>query len=344
MAMAQEGANGNTACQMQTALNLNSNAAARQQAFQSLISAINSPGKSYTLYTANNLWPQVGFPILSSYVNVLQTDYFAGVTDVNFASNPTGTMNTINGAVSQETQGYIPTLFTSPLSTTTKLVLTNAIYFQGSWQNQFPVSFTAPATFTLESGATESVSMMNESINANIGNFNGTASVIAIPYTNSQASMYVFLPPAGGMAALESAMTGANINAWLTANSAAMTAASYQQVNLSLPKFTFSTNYNMTSTLSSLGMPLAFTQGEADFSGIDGSNDLFISEVVHQAYVDVSETGTVAAAATGVGLGVEIVMVPTYFTVNQPFIFMIVDNTSNVVLFMGRVDDPLSTN
>jgi serpin B len=145
MSMAQEGANGNTACQIQTALNINSAASVRQSAFQQLISEINSSSKHYTLATANNLWPQVGFPVLSSYISVLQNDYFAGVTTVDYINNPTGALNTINSTVSQETDGYIPKLLSaSNINPGTRVILTNAIYFKGTWQYQFPVSNTAP--------------------------------------------------------------------------------------------------------------------------------------------------------------------------------------------------------
>lgn len=356
LAMAQEGAVGNTQVQMQNVLNLNPNTTARLTGFQSLINEINAPGKSYTLSTADNMWLQTGYPFLQPYINTVQTYYDAGVTNVDFVNQPVAALQTINGAVSQETDGYIPDLF-SAIPSKTRLVLTNAIYFKGSWQYQFPVTETNLQTFNLMTSTTEPVSMMHLTFNANIGNYNGAASVLAIPYTNSQASMYVFLPPEGGMTALENQMTGNNINTWLAANSSAMTAtAAFNQAALSLPKFTFKTSYDLTNTLSSMGMPLAFTPPGpttltgADFWNIDGSNNLYITDVVHQAYVDVSETGTTAAAATGVGMGCKMcgAVMPTPqiipFVVDHPFIFMIVDNTSNTVLFMGRVNDPLSTN
>ncbi len=350
LAMAQEGAVGNTATQMQNVLNLSNNAAVRQQGFQQLIGEINSTGKHYTLNTADNLWIQQNFQVLAPYINTCKTYYDAGVTNVDFVNNPSGALTTINGAVSQETAGYIPNLLSSSaINPGTRLILTNAIYFKGTWQNQFPVSYTYQQPFYPSSTANESVSMMHETLSASLGSYNGAASVLAIPYTDSEASMYIFLPPQGGMAALESVMTGDNLNSWLAANSAAMTGATGQQVDLSLPKFTFKTNYDLTAPMSQMGMPLAFTPPNngagADFSGIDGYKDLYITDIVHQAYVNVDETGTVAAAATGVVIGVGIVSYqppPIPFTVDHPFIFMIVENTTNTILFMGRVNDPLS--
>lgn len=345
MAMAQEGANGPTATQMQTVLNLNPDATTRLQGFQQLINEINSPSKPYTLATADNMWIQEGFNVLTSYISTLQTYYEAGVTNVDFVGNPTAALQTINGAVSQETYGFIPNLLApSNIKPTTRVILTNAIYFEADWQYQFAPSSTNPATFNLSSTATESVSMMHEKLSAVIGNYNGAASVIALPYKDNGASMYIFLPPLGGMPALENALTGANINSWLAANSAAMTGtAGVTQVDLSLPKFTFKTNYDLTNTFIQLGMPLPFTIGQADFSGIDGFTDLYISAVVHQAYVDVNESGTTAAASTAVVVSTSAYIPGTPFTVNSPFIFIIVDNATNTVLFMGRVNDPLST-
>lgn len=354
VAMAQEGAVGPTQTQMQHVLYLNPNAQARWTGFQQLLGEINSPSKPYTLATADDMWPQQGFPLEPAFTNTLQTYYDSGVTALDYINNSTGAVQTIDGAVSQQTDGYIPQLLTAAdVPPTTRLVLTNAIYFQADWQNQFVAMSTIPRSFTLESGSSESVSMMNETLSANIGTYNGAASVIALPYKNNGASMYIFLPPAGGMSNLESLMTGPNITSWLAANSAAMTAtmgSSLSNVALSLPKFSYSTDYHLKSTLSSLGMPLAFAPpglNGANFSGIDGGLDLTISDVIHQAFIKVDESGTTAAAATAVIIVTgnaydpnPINYVP--FTVDHPFIFMIVDNSSDTVLFIGRVDDPLS--
>ena len=354
VAMAQEGAVGPTQTQMQTVLNLNPNTTTRLTGFQQLIGEINSPSRPYTLATADNLWPQQNFSILSSYVSILQNYYDSGVTALNYG-NPAGAAQTIDGAVSQETDGYIPNLLNASEVSGAALVLTNAIYFQANWQSQFVTSGTIPQTFNLTSTTSETVSMMNETLNTPIGNYNGAASVIALPYTNDGASMYIFLPPLGGMTTLEGLMTGSNINSWLAANSASMAVSgpSVPSVALSLPKFTFSTNYQLRATLSSMGMPLAFTipnpttGAGANFSGIDGNQDLYISQVIHQAYIDVTETGTAAAATAVVMIYIEGTFIPLStpisFTVDHPFIFMIVDNATNTVLFMGRVNDPLST-
>ena len=351
--MAQEGANGDTACQMQTVLDLDPLAATRLPAFQSFLNTLNAPSMPYTLMTSDNLWVQQGFNLTTSYVNNMRNYYNAGVTNVDFVGNPTVALNTIDGAVSQETGGHIPQLLSAgDINPYLKLILTNAVFFKGTWLTQFQTTMTYLQNFYLDNGTSESVSMMHASIPAPIGNFNGTASVLALPYKGSGASMYILLPPLGGTAALESALTPSNIQGWLASNGAAMTAAfSSQQVEVALPKFTFSTQYNLASTLPGMGMTLPFVAPSpgglgADFSGIDGMTgnlrDLYIQFVVHQAYVGVDETGTTAAAATGVGMGAtSVVMTPPPFIVDHPFIFLIVDNATGAVLFMGRVSNPL---
>ncbi|HEY5038812.1 MAG TPA: serpin family protein, partial [bacterium] len=308
VAMAQEGAVGPTQTQMQTVMYLNPNTPVRLAGIQKMLSEINSPSKPYTLATADTMWPQQGYPILPAYINTLQTYYSAGVTDLDYVGNAAGAVQTIDAAVSQQTDGYIPNLLTvSEVPPTTKLVLTNAIYFQADWSSQFVTTGTNQQTFNLTSTTSETVSMMHQTLPAVIGSYNDAASVLALPYVNNGASMYIFLPPLGGMANLEGLLTGPNINAWLSANAAAMAVSglSVPSVLLSLPKFTFSTSYNLSGTLSAMGMPLAFSRpgpNGANFSGIDGNLDLTISKVIHQAFINVSEKGTTAAAATAVGI------------------------------------------
>ena len=345
MAMAQEGANGQTACQMQTALNLNSDAATRQSAFQQMIASINAPGKNYTLDTSDDLWVQQGFNLLPAFPETLSSDYAAGVTNVDFLNDPSGALNTINGAVSQQTAGFIPTLLSSgDINTWTRFILTNAIYFKADWQYQFPVTDTDSQTFYLDSGSSEAVSMMHETLTLPVYNYSGAASVLALPYKGGDASMYIFLPPQGGTAALEAQLTPSQLLSWLQS----LPMAATYNVNLSLPRFTFSTSYDLTTPLKQLGMPFAFDSQEADFSGIDGAKDLSISKVVHKAYVDVSESGTTAAAATGVvGCSICLAVIEPMtvsFTADHPFIFAIVDKATGAVLFLGRVEDPLSAN
>ena len=348
MSMAQEGAKGDTACQMQTVLDLDPSAVTRLPAFQTFLNTLNAPSQPYTLMTSDNLWVQQGFSLLPSYVNDMTTYYESGVNNVDFINDTAGAVNTIDGAVSQQTGGYIPKLLSpSDVSPLTRLVLTNAVYFKGDWEAQFETASTTAQDFHLDNGTAEAVSMMHQDLSAPIGDFNGVARVLALPYKGLGASMFIFLPPVGGTAALETAMTGANLRSWLDSNRATLAAPGGFSTVLALPKFTFSTQCALGGTFPALGMTLAFQPPAppnmgADLSGIDGMRDLYIQKVIHQAYVGVDEKGTTAAAATGVVIGVSnsIGMAPQAFTVDHPFIFLIVDNGTGTILFMGRVSDP----
>ncbi len=351
MSMAQEGANGDTACQMQTVLDLDPLASTRLPAFQTFLNTLNAPSQPYTLLTSDNLWVQQGFSLLPSYINNMKNYYESGINNVDFINDPAGSVNTIDGAVSQQTAGYIPKLLSpSDLSPLTRLVLTNAVYFKGDWDIQFETTNTNSQSFYLEGGSSEPVSMMHLSLNAPIGDFNGVAKVLALPYKNSGASMFIFLPPVGGTATLEGAMTASNLQSWLASNRASLTTRGGFSVNLALPKFTFSTQYDLGSAFPTLGMTLAFQHptppnNGADFSGIDGMRDLYIQKVIHQAYVGVDEKGTTAAAATAVVIGtINAVIISQAFIVDHPFVFLIVDNSAGTILFMGRVSDPTVSN
>ena len=170
-----------------------------------------------------------------------------------------------------------------------------------------------------------------------IEDYFGKADVLELPYLGNEVSMFVFLPDLGQMAELENNITIDNINSWLDAR--ASTAQTNIYIELSLPKFKVETEYTLNDTLSGMGMPSAF--GAADFSGMIGNPGLYITLVVHKAFVAVDEEGTEAAAATGVIGGITSVPPPAVpFTVDHPFIFMICENTTNAILFMGRVNEP----
>jgi len=352
LAMTYEGAKGETAYEMAKVLYLQQNNTTRWQSFQSMINEINNPNKHYTLNTADNIWLEQVYTFLPSFLNTVETYYYASATAMDFINNSNGCLQTINNAVSNETAGNITNLLPAgSIKPSTALVLTNAIYFNATWASQFSANSTTPTNFTTSSGQVEQVPMMNQTLAANVENYYGVAEAMELPYVNDEVSMFIFLPPAGSsaMASLDSCMTGAKMNAWLAARPATVTSTC--QVVLSLPKFSVSTKYNdMGTTLASMGMPTPFTSA-ADFSGMSsavGPNLIFyISAVYHDAQVEVAEKGTEASAATAVVMGaipgcisIPINIQYCYFTVNSPFIFMIRENTSNTILFLGKVNDP----
>ncbi len=344
LAMTYEGAKGETAGQMAKVLYLQQDNNTRWQAFAGLIAEINNPAKNYTLSTANNLWLEQDYPFVPGFLNTVETYYSASATAMDFVGNPSGCMQTINTAVANETNNKITNLLPNgSITDKTVLVLTNAIYFYATWLNQFNVANTTPTAFTASSGATEQPDTMHETIAANVENYYGVAAAMELPYVNKEVSMFIFLPPAGGMASLDTYMTGAKMDSWLAARPATVTSTA--QVVVSLPKFTVNTTYDgMGDTLKNMGMTDAFLPGTADFTGISTVGHLYISRVIHKAYVSVAEKGTEAAAATAVIIAqTSCVTAPPkyiYFTVNHPFIFMIRENTSNTILFIGKVNDP----
>jgi serpin B len=348
LSMTYEGAKGETAGQMAVLLHLQSDAATRQAGFASMMNAINAPGKSYTLSTSNNLWIQQGFPVLQSYTTVLTQYYLAAITLLDFINSPEASRQTINNAVAGQTNNKITNLIPpGDITSFTRLVLTNAVYMDATWADKFPAANTHTGSFYTTASSPVSVSIMSQTMPGNIENYYGAAQVMEMPYVNNELSMFVFLPPQGQMAALESVMTGDKLNDWFANRSSA--AAVTGSVIVLLPKFTFTENYDLTSMLQNMGMVLAFNSA-ADFSGIAPKSygPLYVSDVVHKAYVSVDENGTEAAAATAVifTTTIECVTVPInqppVFNVDSPFIFVIRENTTNAILFMGRVMDPTS--
>ncbi len=218
----------------------------------------------------------------------------------------------------------------------TRLVLTNAIYFNGKWTSPFTTSMTSQQNFQLGSGGVESVSMMHQESDLDFGTFQNF-SMLEMPYQGSSLSMVVILPNAtNGLAAVEKSLNPQT----LAQDESKLSSV---EVKVGLPKFTINSTLSLGATLANMGMPAAFTQ-QANFSGMDGQPDLQINSVNHDAYINVTKAGTEAAAATGIGITSFAVLVdptpPAVFDANHPFDYLIVNNKSGSLLFMGRVTDP----
>jgi serpin B len=216
----------------------------------------------------------------------------------------------------------------------TRLLLTNAIYFKAPWQEQFAKQATRPEDFHIAAGAKVQAPMMHQT-----GSFNhldgGNFQLLELPYEEREQSMLVFLPKKGQeLAALEAHLTANRLVDW-TAK------LRFQQVRLTLPRFKITQEFQLHEVLAAMGMPSAFAPEQADFSGMDGRRDLFLSRVIHKAYVDVNEEGTEAAAATAAAVRETLARSePVDFRADRPFAFVIRDRWTGSVLFMGRVADP----
>lgn len=238
--------------------------------------------------------------------------------------------NWVSDQTNQKIKGLIPSGALNPL---TRLVLTNAIYFKAAWQYPFEKGATANGDFTLLDGEKIQTGMMHESKSLAYARGNNYQA-IELPYAGETASMLILLPDVGKYADFERSLDASTIDT-IESN------LDQQAVELSLPKFKVEAAFSLNEALAALGMPDAFDQGKADFSGMTGQPDLFISSVLHKAYVDVNEDGTEAAAATAVVMELKSMPVsPVVVTVDRPFIFLILDQESGTILFMGRVLDP----
>ena len=297
--------------------------------------ATGTNSKSFSLNSANALWCQKSYNFLPAFLNTLAQNYDTGVNLLDFINSPEPSRVTINNWVSNETNDKINDLIPQgAITPTTRLVLTNAIYFDAAWEYPFSGDKTSNGTFNLLDGSTVSVPMMNNEASYGYIKGNGYRAV-ELPYSGDQIAMDIIMPDAGNFTAFESGMTADSV-------SGIINNLQVKSLNLTMPMFNFDSSFSLKDALSSLGMPIAFSD-QADFSGMTGNTDLNIADVVHKAYVAVDEQGTEAAAATGVIMSAMAAMQnPITIDINQPFIFVIRDIQTGSILFVGRVLNPAS--
>jgi len=287
---------------------------------------------AFQLNIANAIWGQDGYEFLSHFLDTLAENYGAGLRTVDYINATEAARQTINDWVSDETEEKIQDLIPQgTLDSLVRLVLTNAIYFNGKWVLPFEENNTHDAPFALLDGSTVTVPMMSQMEDLKYAEGDGYQAV-ELPYRDSSLTMLFILPEIGRFEELEQALS-ADLVASITGE------FTPQQVNLFVPKFTFESEFNLSETLIQMGMPAAFAG--ADFSGMTGNRDLFISEVLHKAYVAVDEEGTEAAAATAVVMRLGAVMDESVLMMlDHPFLFLIRDNSTGAILFLGRVLNP----
>jgi len=304
-------------------------------ALQSRLNAVQQKGK-IKLAVANSLWPQTGYEFLPDFVALCRDRYEAQPTAVDYAGATETARKQINDWVEAKTNRKIQELFKpGVLDAQTRLVLANAIYFKGDWATPFDKQLTQELPFHLANGKQVTAPLMTRQ-----AHFGYTAiadlQVLDLPYAGNDLSMTILLPAkADGLAALEAQLTVAKLDGWLKA-------VRNREVNVVLPRFKTTAEFSLGETLQSLGMRDAFAAGQADFTAMTGKKDLFISAVVHKAFVEVNEEGTEAAAATGVGMALTAAMPqePPVFRADHPFLFLIRENQTGSILFLGRIMDP----
>lgn len=287
------------------------------------------------LATANQLWGQRDYPFHDAFLDKLAANYGAGMRLVDYIGATEDARKAINSWVSDQTRERIPELIPEGvLNSDTRLVLTNAIYLNAPWMHRFNKDATAPGPFTRLDGSTVEAQLMRLSEDLRYASGSGYRAV-ELPYIDGSLSMLVIVPESGEFADFQSTF---NADTLATIVSDLKTA----QVKLGFPRFEYRTQASLKDALKEMGMPIAFEGGLADFSAMspDGK-DLFIQNVIHEAFIAVDEDGTEAAAATAVVVGRTSAPVDVVeLTVDRPFLYAIRDNDTGAILFLGRVTDP----
>ena len=341
LAMTYPGAGGETAAQMVRTLELPSSVAEANAGFSALLKRLNQANSyrdqpAYELFIANALWGQKGYPFKPEYVNLLAASYDAGLKKVDF-SRSEAARKAINDWVAEKTRDKIRDIVPrGVINSLTRLVLANAIYFKSSWMDSFNENATKDEPFHLSKKDSVEVPMMHKQDHLDYMD-NEDLQLIELPYIWNDISMLLLLPrEVDSLAALEKKLSAEKLKMW-------QASLSSHKVDLSLPKFTFSSEFQLAKILEEMGMTDAFNPAKADFSGIESAKEiLFISDVLHKAFVAVDEKGTEAAAATVITAAGAMPQPeePKVFRADHPFLFLIRHNPTGSILFLGRVANP----
>lgn len=335
MAMLYAAAEGETKAQIQRTFHypslnvLNPNSAALHEQF-------NKPNPNYQLATANDLWIQQGLRPNQNYLDTVQRYYSGKVTNLDFKNSPEPSRQTINKTIAKYTQQMIPEVLpASSIDADTVTVLTNAVYFKGDWKNTFAPSEKRP--FNKFDGSIIDVDMMYEQAPYAYTE-DAQVQVVQLPYKGDELSMLVVLPKAKDKIAMQrlvGTLSAKQISQW---NSNLVN----QEIILDLPKFKLEENYGMNSLLANMGMTKAFGS-DADFGLFSQDLSLSVDAIAHKAVIEVDEKGTKAAASTSISIvpmSLGYSMNTIKFKVDHPFMFVIKDNKTNAILFLGQVNKP----
>lgn len=345
--MVWAGSSGQTRTQMKTVLHLSMDDSLIHPAANALEMAVTQPvstsgfktGDSFTCRVDNTLWGQPGYPFLQSYLDLMAEHYGARLGLLDFANGLEPARKTINDWIEKNTAGRIKNLIApNVLNPLTKLILTNAVYFKASWQNPFETQQTMDKPFTLLDNTTVTVPMMTQTESFSYGKFD-TFQLVVLPYIGGKASMVILVPDKGSFSAFEASL---DANLFSQIMSMPNPISWCQKVQLTMPRFSVEWSRDYVALLKQMGMTDAFDPGTADFSGIDGTQKLYIDKVFQKAWAAVDEAGTEAAAATYIAMPVSMPppSQPEVLNIDRPFIFAIQDTDTKAILFMGRVLSP----
>jgi serpin B len=342
LTMTYAGARGETADQMAETLHFTLSQEELHAAFNALDLALRPEDdaeeeQEFVLNIANSLWVEETYTFRDEFLDLLARNYGAGLRLVSFKTAAEAARQAINTWVEEKTEGKIKDLIPKGgVNDLTRLVLANAIYFNAKWAHTFPENRTEDGTFATADGSEVTVPMMSWSEPEIIPYTQSDGyQAVELPYQGGDTSMVILVPDEGALADFESNLTGErlqNILAELETKGG---------VALTMPKFEYEAKASLADTLKLLGMPATFDPERANFSGMDGTRNLYITDIFHKAYVAVDEEGTEAAAATAAVFGItSMPQSDVELTIDRPFIYLIRDTETGAVLFLGRVVDP----
>jgi serpin B len=342
LAMTYSGARNQTAHQMAQAMHFTLPQERLHPAFNKLALELASrtaaegvkPDQAFQLSIANSLWGQIDFHFEQDFLDLLARNYAAGMRLADFSRDPESVRLEINNWVSRETQEKVKDIVPAGvIKDITRLVLANAVYFKAAWQNPFPIDATQPGDFRLLDGTAVETPMMY--MRAGLRSMQGNSfRAVELPYAGGQLSMLILLPDEGRFQEVEAGLDDGLLDA-------AVDALRGGDIILTMPIFKFEWEAKkLPEAFADLGMKDAFLEA-ADFSGMTGSPELYIGAILHKAFIGVDEAGTEAAAATVVVMERKgVPSAPVVFDVDRPFLFLIRDNPTGTILFLGRVTNP----
>lgn len=341
--MLHAGARGNTERQIAQTMHYTLAQSALHPAFNDLDQQLSqrgqgkkgADGKAFQLNVVNATWGQSGHSFLSDYLDTLALNYGAGLRALNFADDPEASRKSINNWVEQQTAKRIKDLIPQgAIDGDTRLVLTNAIYFNAAWQAPFKTADTTDGDFTTLDGAKIKTKLMRGHQQA--GYTKGTDfAAVELPYDGNEVSMVLIVPDSGKFAVVEKSLNIAQLKGDVLAK------LIDSDVELTMPRFKIESTVPVKKHLIALGMTDVMDPRLADLSGINGPNStLYVSDVLHKAFVNVDEAGTEAAAATAVVTSDASIPAPAKLVIDRPFLFLIRDLQTGAILFLGRVTQP----
>ncbi len=336
LSMALNGAEGDTKSAIISALGFNGLTVDEiNQIYFDLVTALKKADPNVVMNIANSIWIRKTYPVLAPFISTNQKYYEASVERLDFDQ---AGLSTINNWVNEKTNEKIPKIL-DQISADEIMFLINAIYFNGKWDIQFEKANTTDGAFTLASGSTATIPLMKIKEKFGYSEQSGYKS-LKMPYGRGKFGMILLLPDAGKTP--DQIMSQLTVSAWANLKTAL---SSSTKVDVWVPRFKFTWESDLNDILSSLGMSVAFSKAQANFSKINATDQLFITKVKHKSYIEVNEEGTEAAAVTSIGIGVtSIGPGEPEFHATRPFLFLITEEDTGAILFAGKVENPLLSN